>query len=356
MKNVNTSDRAERAFAIVEAAAVVVVGAVLLAMLLVLGGESRRNARLGEDLAKLRQIGAWTGSYATDGQDILWTFSWKKGVQYVPTIPPASSDLEAAANQAVEILRRLADRPDMPFPVNWLPHTTYSHLVLEDYLKSAMPDPIFVSAADKSRLNWARDPYGFDACQYPPQAGFCGDPNSKRWPYSGSFQIPACFYDGSAAPSRISQAASHNYYFAGTASTVLGGRSVGEVAFPSQKALLLDMFGRHFGTHQLYFGYPVARVALLFADGSAGVRATSDSNPGWIPNVPASPNGTSYNYAPGVMAPNGSMGNTGQWEPPTLDGPPVQVVDAGRYRWTRGFLDGRDFGGPEVCTGQPGCP
>ncbi len=357
MNNLNVGDRAERGFAIVEATAVVVVGAILLAMLLVLGGESRRNARLGEDLAKLRQIGAWTGSYAADSNDLFWSYSWKKGVQYVPSIPAASSDREASANQGVEILRRLANRTDMPLIPLWLPHLTYSHLVLEDHLKSAMPDFIFVSSADKNRLTWARDPYGFDACQYPPQAGNCRDPNSKRWPYSSSFQMPTAFYDGSPSFYRIVQTIIHNFYGAASG-TVLGGRSISEVAFPAQKVLLHDLFGRHFGAHQLYFGYPTARVALLFADGSAGVRATSDSNPGWRPTDPGSASLTTYNYAPGLQG--GSMGNTGQWEPPTLNGQPSEAINAGYYRWTRGTatqhgIAGRDFGGPETCSGQPGC-
>ncbi len=358
MKNLNAGDQAERGFAMIEAASLVVVGPVLLAMLLVLGGESRRNARLGEDLAKLRQIGAWTGGYAADNQDLLWTFSWKKGVVYSPAFPTASSDVEAGAFQAVEILRRLANRPDMPLMANWFAHPIYSHLAMEDHLKSVLPDFVFVSSADVSRLKWARDPDGFDACQYVPQPGPCGI--SKRWPYSSSFQLPTCFYDGSTPGNRISQAGSHSTYGNGFGSS-LDGRSVSEVAFPSQKVLLHDGFGRHFGTHHLYFGYPTARVALLLVDASAAVRATSDSNPGWQPNFIASASATMYNYAPGVPPPNGSMGSTGQWEPPTLNGQPSELIGAGYYRWTRGTttqhgIAGRDFGGPETCSGQPGCP
>lgn len=59
---------------------------------------------------------------------------------------------------------------------------------------------------------------------------------------------------------------------------------------------------------------------------SVSVRAASDSNPGWQPNVPTSPLPTTL----------GSL--------------------VGRFLWTRGGLAGRDFGGPEVCMGQPGCP
>ena len=61
---------------------------------------------------------------------------------------------------------------------------------------------------------------------------------------------------------------------------------------------------------------------------------------GFRPNQPTAPLATQFSYSP-------------LWfEPPAI---PNGGIMFGRYRWTRGGLTGRDFGAPEVCTGQPGC-
>jgi len=92
--------------------------------------------------------------------------------------------------------------------------------------------------------------------------------------------------------------------------------------------------------HQDATSGETARVAMLTADGGAGVLATADSNPGWRPNQPGSANPQLFAYEPR------------EWEPPTLNGETVEAIPAGVYRWTRGGLKGRDFGGLEIDTGQ----
>ena len=342
------------AFTSVELLASLVVGALLAAMLAVAGNESRRLARLGEDIAKLAQVGRWTASYGSDNNDLYWTFSWKKGYnqsKYADLNAQAQfSDLEAAAAQAVDILRRVAGREDMT-PINsWVPHVFYSHLPLEDYLGGFMPDPAFVSSADTNRIKWSRDPYGFDAGQYQPApTGSAPGTNSgKRWPYSSSFQLPTAFYDQAPVGGRIGQAGTHNLYaIPGNAS--LGGMSVSGVAFASQKVQLHDDTGRHFRPRYSHAVFAEMRTPLLFCDGGVAVRASGEANPGWQPNTPASGVPTAYNYTPD------------QWEAPTLSGAASELVPTGRFRWTRGTasqngLAGCDFGGPETCSGQPGCP
>ncbi len=332
-----------RGFTQIELVALVVVGGLLTALLITLG-ESRRQARLGEDMAKLRQIGAWTGHYAADNQDAYWTYSWKKGqsLSQWPDLNNATSDLQAAANQAVDILRRVAGQLDIQPIVAWIPHVLYSHLPLEDYLKTGMPDLTFVSAADKFLYECARDPEFCQSCQMVPPPPGCGTNAGKRVPFGASFGISTAFYDGSDAANRISQGSQHNQYFVPNGS--LAGKPVSSVAFPSQKVHAHDGAARHFGPRVSHCAFPEMRLPLLFADGSVRVHASADANPGWHPNQPTAGTTTSYSYTPGV------------WEPPTPSGLPSELVTAGRYRWTRGFLDGRDFGGPEACTGQPGCP
>ena len=330
-------------FTLVELVAVIGVLVLVGVMLLAAGGESRRLARLGEDVAKLRQTGAWTGSYSADNSDLYWSFSWKKGqsLSQYPDLNNADSDLQAAANQAVDILRRVAGRTDILPITSWLPHPLYGHLVLADYIEPVrMPDLTLVSAADMHRLAWARDPAGYDAGQYTPNPG-TGTNLSKRWPYSGSFQVPAAFWDQSSAPNRVSPI-SHNSYSL-PSGAVLGGASEAATAFPSSKVLLNDQAPRHFGPRMGYCTSDEARLPLLFADGSVRVRAASDSNPGWQPNQPWTTLPVTFMYQPG------------EWEAPTLSGFPAELM-IGRFRWTRGGVAGRDFDGPEVCTGQPGCP
>ena len=107
---------------------------------------------------------------------------------------------------------------------------------------------------------------------------------------------------------------------------------------------MMDQHQRHFGKIQLFYGYPQARVALLFMDASASVRLTTDSNKGWIPNAETSADPTTFLYNPG---------GTGGWEPPTLSGDPSEQINAGYYRWTRGLNRGVDFTAKEIYTGQP---
>lgn len=345
-----THPRSRTGFTSPEMAAVAAVSILLCALLAALGGESRRQARLGEDLGKLRQIGTWTGHYASDSADKYWTLSWTKGaaLSAYPDLnaQAQASDTEAASAQAVDILRRVAGRTDIAPITSWIAPILYSHLALEDYLKSAMPDLTFVSAGDRNRLQWARDPFGFDQGLYQPNPCGATGPNAcKRNPYASSFQLPTSFYDQSPVGSRVAISTTHNIYLTfGT--SVYSGRLTANVAFPSQKVHVYDAASWHFGRAS-HSAFPEMRTPLLFADGAVQVRAAADSNQGWQPNTPTSPIALQYTYQPAA------------WEPPTLNGSPSQFVSAARFRFSRGFLDARDFGGPEACTGQtapPGCP
>jgi hypothetical protein len=121
-------------------------------------------------------------------------------------------------------------------------------------------------------------------------------------------------------------------------------RTYSEVAFPSQKVMAFDTHDRHHASKPRYFGYPNARQPLLFMDASVVDHATRDADPGFQPNDPANPNPTILNYNPtGVAA---------DWEPaPTNPGGDNGLL--GYYRWTRGGLRGRDFGGA-VAAGAKG--
>src|SRR5512134_2715642 len=129
----------KRAFTLIELLVVIAIIALLIGILLPALGEARRAARIAIDLSKEKQIGTGGASYASDYQDKLFSFTWRKNKVYPTSATvgkwgPVGSDLQAAAMQAIDILHRRADREDMVVPNPWIPHVLYTHLVLQDYI------------------------------------------------------------------------------------------------------------------------------------------------------------------------------------------------------------------------------
>jgi hypothetical protein len=331
-----------RGFTAVELAATVAVTAALCIFVLLTGPNQRRLARLGEDLAHLKELGAATGQYAQDAADRFWGFSWVRGQAPIDPNDPnaagltfASSDLQAAANQAVYIMRRRGNMPQIPAILSWIPHVSYSHLVLEDYLDKPLPWRTVISSADRWRLKWAADRDCFLAnCNSCQPVG--SDPINRRWLFSGSFQPGIAFFDLAARGNRITQASTYTQYFI-PISPMLGGCQMSSVAFPSQKVLLHDQNARHFGARQPYCTHDEARLPLLMADGSVPVRSAADANPGWDPNSTSPTSVTHFTYFP----------NNACWDPPALN-PSAGDQVLGRFRYTRNGIAGRDFGGPQT--------
>ncbi|MCC6661597.1 MAG: prepilin-type N-terminal cleavage/methylation domain-containing protein [Phycisphaerales bacterium] len=329
-------------FTLIELLVVIAIIALLIGILLPALGEARRTGRLGVCLANMKQIGTATHSYAADYQDRIFAFTWKKGMALSkwPELNNATTDLVAAANQAVDIFRRRADREDIPQILGWIPHVYYTHLVIQDYLASRLPEKLVACPEDRVRLLWQTDPKAFDLGMLQPcPSGVPGDPNQKRWPYSSSYDTTTSAYDRGKRPDRITQAGVHNGYFVPNSAN-LGNTKLGDVQFPADKVHMHDRYQRHTGKTQIYFGYPQAKVPLLMHDSSVNIFSTDDCNKGWVPTAPTSGAPTTYTYQPDV------------WEAPTLNGQPGQTV-TGYYRWSRGFLRGIDFNGTEVYTGQP---
>src|SRR5690606_35072698 len=112
---------------------------------------------------------------------------------------PASTDVAAAADQAIYIIRTRTGREDIEriTGMNWVPHILYSHLVLQDYLAARLPEPMAVCPDDIWRARWARDVPGFEQNIYEPYQPDATVPNNMRWAYSSSYQVvPAAYARG----------------------------------------------------------------------------------------------------------------------------------------------------------------
>jgi prepilin-type N-terminal cleavage/methylation domain-containing protein len=340
-----TTGRRYSGFTLIELLVVIAIIALLIGILLPALGEARRTGKLGVCLANQKQLGTATHTYGGDYQDRLFAFTWKKGKQYATWVPAAGSDLQAAADQAVDILRRRADREDITQITGWIPHILYTHLVIQDYLASRLPEKLVACPEDRIRLLWASDPRAFDQGLLQPASTSNppGTNNGKRWPYSSSYQVTTAAFDRSAVGYRVTQGGQHNTYVVPDGN--LGNTKLADVEFPSSKVHMHDQHQRHFSRDQLYFGYDNARVTVLMHDSSVTVKKSTDCNIGWHPNYPSIAGfPVPYNYAPDV------------WEPPTVSGGIVDPIYSGYYRWTRGFLKGVDFGGNEIYTGQTPYP
>lgn len=345
--------RARGAFTLIELLVVIAIIALLIGILLPALGEARRAGKLAVCQSNIRQFGTVLGTYSADFQDRIFAFTWGVDTvgqtQYSDLDGPYNFPTEAAAAQAVDILRRRAGRIDIPKINSWIPHVYYTHLVVNDYLGQRLPEPMVVCPEDKARLDWQDDPRNlFDNGAWLP---FQPEPSNtaKRWPYSSSYRPVVAAYDryqsssikarsGDAVRRRIQHfnRRFNGYNVPGDAD--LGNLKLADVSFPSAKVFMYDEFARHFGRAEYYFLDFEAREPLLMFDGSGNVARTADANLGWTPRNPVREDYL-IEYNP-----------TEAWYPPPRD-PGGDALPA-RYNFTRGGLKGLDFGGEPLNTGQ----
>ncbi len=325
-----------RAFTLIETGATIGTLAVLTGVLLPSLGNARRAAQLAADSNNLRQLHAAAQNYAADFQSAVPTYSWRAGVRnpgQTGAIVPGTDDVTAAAAQAGEILRR--NGVNFATPGSWIPHITYSQLVLLEYMGESLLSPLSVSPRDTAIIN-AR---ALLTSGQPPT-------NSRltAFPFQSSYQLPPAFYaaDQASGTQRIGQGDTHNSYIA---TGRMGGQRFDQVLHPSRKVYLHDTVERYFGRAPSPMWWRWSRINSILVDGSVRIMQGRNS-------LQRLPNSTTNRRNPGAYwQPNGtfvaaSIAYTG-WrrelgESPVPNSPSGDILTNGIYRWTAGGKQGID--------------
>jgi prepilin-type N-terminal cleavage/methylation domain-containing protein len=337
-------------FTLIELLVVIAIIALLVAILLPALGEAKKSAKLALNFANLKQFGTASQSYAAEFKEAQYSFTWRRGINYgprpgaAPVAYTSTDDVQAAAQQAVDTIRRRAqpEWPQFPMQDAWIPHVFYTHLVLMDYLQARLPEPMIRSPFDRLRAQWAEALYDNPANPASVIARF--NLPRERWPYSSSYEtVPASYTpnrwtsDGGSLQNAGGQYGLYQYNPGGQLRYRLGFRKLSEVAFPAAKVLLHESVMRHLGKKELYFTHPQAVVTIVAFDASVRTLAVRDCNQG----------GHQTASGAGIRAPITYVQN-GAPEvslPPWTIGTPLS--QPARFRWTVGGLSGIDFGQTE---------
>ena len=319
--------RGRGAFTLIELLVVIAIIALLIGILLPALGGAIKSSRTLKCQANMRSMGQAALTYGNDYRDAIPGFSWKPGNYDTPyfDLKDAENDIEAVRFQVIHILREKTGNRFVPLNTgpgnNWFANLWFSHLTYIDYLTGGLEEPVAACPEDQEQVERAErsvDEYDPDDLYRKFESSY----EQSVVTYSEDFQRP-----GGKQP--ISQ---NDVWFSFSRSPdFLKLRKFTQVRYTSGKAFLFDTFDRHYAElPDTYYFQNGARQPILFFDGSVSVRNTADSNLGFQPLNPTSPEPTEIRV---------DFRSSERF--------------SGYYRWTRGGLGGIDFGGSEIGTGQP---
>ncbi len=340
------------AFTLVELLVVIAIIALLVAILLPSLAEARRAARQALNVSNQKQLATGSYNYGGDYKDGIVSFSWGRGKAFPLTTGPGTitpytppDDLSGAARQAIDIIRRRAAPENATCQTNldnWIPHPTYTHLVMMDFLAARMPEPMILSPEDRFRAQVADDYRRSAPNTRQFTDAFPGNHDEARetWPYSSSYQFTPAGYtpnrrttDGGSLTAAENDQIYYRYAPGSSNKYKLGRRNLSEVRNPANKVLLMEDIGRHVGKKEMPFIHRGAVITVGCYDGNVRTVRTTDTNTGGY----ALSNGT---YLPVELT----------WSPrllwgycPWPDGGTPPALPGG-IRWTFDGLNGVDFG------------
>jgi len=320
-------------------------------------GGARRKARQVICSSNMHQLLTAQLVYSADYKERIAALNWIPGANHGsltdPTLNPGigTSWLTAEGMQAKDIVKRTTGR-DLPLVQNRFFNRNYWHLVLIDggyFGSDSSPiNPVSGCPEDDWVLRWQKN-----AENYPALVGSSPEPSATpsgayEWyrPFWSTYQlVPVAWAPDQhklTAPIRrtLSQIANRHHLFTGGGTTgggqaPLGQRKIDDVAFPSSKVFIFDVFDRHGYKRPIWHAYPIAKQPLAFFDGSVRFLKTANCQKGWNPDTPTSPNPTTYAYNPSTGFPG--------YDHPTLSGAASDPILAGYFRWTRFGLKGIDY-------------